>query len=134
MSAMVFGLEKPCHLRLSAVRETDSMNGGVYEEKAAELILKPRVRTYREKAGRTSIGDASWEKAQARSEAVEQMKRDWKKIGERCVVRCEDGNFTMPRLSIVFRDGTGEGRDFLGEGGEAGRSAALPAGKKRGGA
>ena len=189
MSAMVFGLEKPCHLRLSAVRETDSMNGGVYEEKAAELILKPRVRTYREKAGRTAIRDTSWEKAQARSEAVEQMKKDWKKIGElekngridfgslpviearvreillkwlsdaledadhlsrtedgrefvldlsrageRCVVRCEDGNFTMPRLSIVFRDGTGEGRDFLGEGGEAGRGAALPAGKKRGGA
>jgi len=24
--------------------------------------------------------------------------------GENCVVHCEDGNFTMPKLSIVFQE------------------------------
>lgn len=161
MSAMVFGLERPFHLSAEADRGTDSMNQGVYEEPAAELVLKPRVRTYREKSGRTSIRDTAQEKAQARKQAVEQMKQDWKKIGElerdgridfaelpvieprvreillkwlsdaledggyaartedgrdfsldmthadeRCVVRCEDGNFTMPKLGIVFQEKT----------------------------
>ena len=159
MSAMVFGLERPFHLSAEADRETDSMNQSVYEEPAAELTLRPRVRTYREKSGRTSIRDTAQEKAQARKQAVEQMKQDWKRIGElerggridfsdlpvieprvreillkwlsdamedgdyaartedgrnfaldmtqadeRCVVRCEDGNFTMPKISIIFQD------------------------------
>lgn len=159
MSAMVFGLERPSHLKAAAERETDSMNRGVYEEPAAELTLRPRVRTYREKSGRTAIRDAAEEKAQARKKAVEQMRQDWKRIGEleqdgridfarlpvieprvreillkwlsdaledadhtartengrnfmldmthadeRCVVRCEDGNFTMPKMSIVFQN------------------------------
>ena len=150
MSAMVFGLERPFHLSAEADRETDSMNQSVYEEPAAELTLRPRVRTYREKSGRTSIRDTAQEKAQARKQAVEQMKQDWERIGElerggridfsdlpvieprvreillkwlsdalnfaldmtqadeRCVVRCEDGNFTMPKISIVFQDRYGE--------------------------
>ena len=160
MSAMVFGLEKPFHLKALADRETDSMNQSVYEEAAAEIILKPRIRSYGEKSKRTSIRDTAREKAQARREAVEQMKKDWERIGElekngridfdslpviearvreillkwlsdaledsdhsartedgrefvldmdhmdeQCVVHCEDGNFTMPRLGIVFLEG-----------------------------
>lgn len=38
MSAMVFGLEKPFHLKAAADRETDSMNQSVYEEPAAEIL------------------------------------------------------------------------------------------------
>ena len=49
MSAMVFGMERPLHLKGEQVRETDSMNQGVYEEKPMMLTVKPRVRTYREK-------------------------------------------------------------------------------------
>lgn len=160
MSAMVFGLERPFHLKMAADRITDSMNQSVYEEPAAELTLKPRVRTYREKAGRTSIHDSTTEKQRARQQAVEQMKRDWEKLSgleqdgridfqslpvieprvreillkwlsdaledadysartedgreftvdmshadEQCVVHCEDGNFTMPKISIVFQEG-----------------------------
>ena len=43
MSAMVFGLERPYHFKGEAVRETDSMNQSVYEEPAAEYLLKPRI-------------------------------------------------------------------------------------------
>ena len=48
MSAMVFGMEKTFHIAGDQVRETDSMNRGVYEEKPIQIELKPRVRTYRE--------------------------------------------------------------------------------------
>ena len=163
MSAMVFGLERPLHLKMEAERATDSMNQGVYEEPSAELILKPRVRTYREKSSRTAIRDSAREKAQARQQALEQMRKDWGRLkelekdgridfaglplieprvreillkwlsdaledgdyaartedgrnfmldmthaDERCVVHCEDGNFTMPKISIVFREGVTE--------------------------
>ena len=49
MSAMVFGMEKPFHISADSIRETDSINKGVYEEKPFCIDLKPRVRTYREK-------------------------------------------------------------------------------------
>ena len=40
LSAMVFGLERPFHLQGELIRETDSMNQEVYEEKPMDLTLK----------------------------------------------------------------------------------------------
>ncbi len=163
MSAMVFGLERPFHLKGDMPRETDSMNKGVYDEAACEYVLKPRIRAYREKSRRSSVKDASREKEETRRQMLSRLKEDRTKIGqlekngridfdalpvieprvreillkwlsdalesadyasrtddgreyvldmahanERCVVRCEDGNFTMPRLGIVFREGQGQ--------------------------
>lgn len=159
MSAMVFGLECPWHLKGELVRETESMNKGVYDEAAMEIVLKPRVRTYREKSRRSSIRDTSQEKEETRKRLMQQLQADRKNIElleqngridfsslpvidprireillkwlsdaledpgycartddgrqyyldmehvkERCVVHCEDGNFTMPRVSIVFQE------------------------------
>ena len=159
MSAMVFGMERPYHLKGDLVRETDSMNHGVYEEKPLEMTLKPRVRTYREKSSRSVIRDSAKERQQVRRQMIEQQREDMSKIrelerdgkidfatlpvieprvreillkwlsdamenpsgsartedgrefvldmsgkNERCVVYCEDGNFTMPRLKLVFRE------------------------------
>jgi uncharacterized protein (TIGR02677 family) len=166
MSAMVFGLERPFHLKGDMPRETDSMNKGVYDEAACEYVLKPRIRAYREKSRRSSVKDASREKEEARRQMLSRLKEDRRKIGqlekdgridfdalpvieprvreillkwlsdalesadyasrtddgreyvldmahvnERCVVRCEDGNFTMPRLGIVFRESQGIGAE-----------------------
>lgn len=157
MAAMVFGLERPLHMKGDSPRETDSMNQGVYEEPPMEVLLKPRVRTYREKSRRSAIRERQKEKEEARSRMVQKLREDRKKIGmleqdgridfatlpvieprvreillkwlsdaledteytartddgrqyqldvsradERCVVHCEDGNFTMPKLAIVF--------------------------------
>ena len=49
LSAMVFGIEQPFHLKGDFVRESDSMNKGVYEETALDVKLKPRIRTYRKR-------------------------------------------------------------------------------------
>lgn len=160
MSALVFGLERPFHFKEERPRETDSMNGSVYEEKGAEILLKPRTRTYREKTKRSSIQDSRTEKEKMRGRMLEQLREDRRKIGmleqdgridfaelpvieprvreillkwlsdaledtdytartddgrvyvldmqrkdETCVVHCEDGNFTMPRLAIIFQEG-----------------------------
>ena len=125
---------------------------------AIEHILKPRIRSYREKSKRSSITDTSRQKEETRNQMMLQLKEDRRKIemleqngridfavlptieprvreillkwlsdaledrdysartddgrqyrldmehaDEKCVVHCEDGNFTMPRLSIVFQ-------------------------------
>ncbi|MGN0415267.1 MAG: TIGR02677 family protein [Agathobacter sp.] len=159
MSAMVFGLERPYHLKGDLVRETDSMNQGVYEEPPYAVTLKPRVRNYREKSRRSAIRESAQEKQRTRLQLIEEQKRDQKKLRElekdgridfaslpvidahireillkwisdamedplgtsrtedgrrfqldmtrrkeRCVVHCEDGNFTMPKLALVFQE------------------------------
>lgn len=86
LSAVVFGIEKPLHLRGDFVRETESINSGVYEERAQEITVMPRVRTYREKAKRSGIVDRTAEK----------------EAGETCVLSCTDGTFRMPAYTIIF--------------------------------
>ena len=159
MSAMVFGMECPQHIAGDLVRETDSMNIGVYEEQPMEISLKPRIRTYREKSRRSAIRESAEQKQETRRKLLEKQKKETEKLqalevdgkicfdklpvleprireillkwlsdamesadfsartddgrryildrsqaGENCVVHCEDGNFTMPKLSIVFQE------------------------------
>lgn len=159
MSAMVFGMECPQHLAGELVRETDSMNIGVYEEQPLEIGLKPRVRTYREKSRRSAIRESAEQKQETRRKMLEKQREEMEKLRklekdgkidfadlpvleprireillkwisdamesadfsartddgrryfldrncaeEKCVVYCEDGNFTMPKMSIVFQE------------------------------
>lgn len=159
MSAMVFGMECPQHLAGELVRETDSMNIGVYEEQPLEIGLKPRVRTYREKSMRSAIRESAEQKQETRRKMLEKQREEMEKLRklekdgkidfadlpvleprireillkwisdamesadfsartddgrryfldrscaeEKCVVYCEDGNFTMPKMSIVFQE------------------------------
>lgn len=159
MSAMVFGMEQPFHLAGDLIRETDSMNQGVYEENPLHISLKPRVRTYREKSKRSVIRESAEQKQETRRKLIEKQKAEMEKIrelekegridfaelpvieprireillkwlsdamedvdftartddgrryildrtriAEQCVVYCEDGNFTMPRMTIVFQE------------------------------
>lgn len=161
MSAMVFGIEHPWHLAGDLIRETDSMNQGVYEEVPLQLTLKPRVRTYREKSKRSGIRESAEQKQETRRKLLQKQKEEMQKLqqlekkgridfaelpvleprireillkwlsdamedadftartddgrryvldrthtGEKCVVHCEDGNFTMPRMAIVFQEET----------------------------
>ena len=79
-SAMVFGLESTNHFKIGKERETDSVNTGVYEEAPQEFILKPRVRTYREKTSRSAIRDMSQEKAKATRELIKIQAENMQKI------------------------------------------------------
>ncbi|MDO5349749.1 MAG: TIGR02677 family protein [Lachnospiraceae bacterium] len=159
LSALVFGIEKPVHLKGDIQRKTESMNSGVYEEDPLMITVTPRVRTYKEKGRRKGIVDRTAEKqamkeAELRrireerqllkgyiqggrldfealpvldphtrdvflawlSKAMEGKERrakteegqhyhvEEKQPGERCVVTCTDGSFSMPAYSIVFEE------------------------------
>lgn len=80
MSAMVFGMECPRHLAGESVRETDSMNVGVYEEKPLKIELKPRIRSYREKSKRSSIRESAERKQETRQKMLQQQKEEMEKI------------------------------------------------------
>lgn len=76
LSANVFGIEQPLHLKGDFSRETDSINSGVYDEKPEEVMIKPRTRTYREKAERRPIIDRSIEKQEMRQQMLKKIERE----------------------------------------------------------
>lgn len=76
LSAVVFGIEKPLHLKGDFVRETESINSGVYEERAQEFTVTPRVRTYKEKAKRSGIIDRTAEKEAVRRATAERLAQE----------------------------------------------------------
>ena len=76
LSAVVFGIEKPLHLKGDFARETESINSGVYEEEPQVVTVMPRVRNYREKAKRSGIVDRSREKEEVRLAMLERLKEE----------------------------------------------------------
>ena len=58
------------------------MNQGVYEESPFEVMLKPRVRTYREKSGRSAIRESAEEKQRTRRQMIEKQREDMRKLRE----------------------------------------------------
>ena len=68
----------------------------------AELpVIEPRVREILLKWLSDALEDSGYA---ARTEDGRDFTLDMAHSDERCVVRCEDGNFTMPKISIVFHD------------------------------
>ena len=120
MSAMVFGIERPVHISGDYDRVTDSMNQGVYEEEPICIELKPRIRAYRMKTKRSSIVESTEKKLEIRKKMLQQQNAmesvdfssrtddgrtyqlEKTSGGETCTVHCEDGNFTMPKMRLIF--------------------------------
>ena len=75
LSSVVFGIEKPLHMKGDIKRETESINSGVYEEKPAMFTVVPRVRTYREKSQRKGIVDRTKEKEKMKQENLKNLKQ-----------------------------------------------------------
>ncbi|MCI6885958.1 MAG: TIGR02677 family protein [Lachnospiraceae bacterium] len=76
LSAMVFGVEKPVHLRGDLKRKTESINSGVYEEEPLLVTVTPRVRTYKEKAKRSGIVDRTREKQAVKEATLRQIQEE----------------------------------------------------------
>ena len=76
LAACVFGVENPLHLKGDMPRNTDSMNSSIFDEQAYTVTLKPRTRTYRERAKRTGIADQREEQERIRRSMIEQMERE----------------------------------------------------------
>lgn len=78
LSASVFGVEKPLHLKGEIRRDTESINSGVYDEKAKEFIVMPRVRNYREKSQRAGIVERTAEKRKMREKNLRELEAQQK--------------------------------------------------------
>lgn len=76
LAACVFGIENTLHLKGDMPRDTDSMNSSIFDEQAYKVALKPRVRTYRERANRTGIVDRREEQERIRRLMIEQIERE----------------------------------------------------------
>ena len=107
LSAVVFGIEKPIHFKGDFIRETESIDSGVYDEKPQEITVMPRIRNYREKIKRSGVIDRTAEKEAVRQAMVERLAR------ERILLESyiKDGRLEFSELPVI----TPQVRDvFLG--------------------
>ncbi len=159
LSACVFGVETPRHLRSEKEPESMSMNLSAYELQPEAQQLRSRSRSGREKLNRSGIADHSAEKKAVREKLLKQQAKQQEALrklekdgriafdslpclkpelrevllrwisdaledpgrnartedgrcfhlesgasGERCTVHCKDGDFVMPRMTIVFEE------------------------------
>ena len=97
LAAMVFGVEKPLHLKGEMHRETDSIHSGVYEEKGYVVTVSPRVRTYKEKSKRNGIVDRSREKEEMRLAMIERLEEERKLLNS----YIQNGKLEFARLPVI---------------------------------
>lgn len=76
LSSLAFGISNTKHIRGNFVRETESINSGVYDEEPDYVEIKPRVRTYREKAVRSGIPDKTERKRRMMQEYIRNMEQE----------------------------------------------------------
>lgn len=97
LSAVVFGVEAPLHIKGELIRQTDSANSGVYEEPPMQILIKPRIRAYGEKQPRNAIRDYSLQKEAAKQAAIEKLKRE-KELVESYI---SDGEIRFAALGCI---------------------------------
>lgn len=97
LSAVVFGVEKPLHLKGEFTRNTDSINSSVYDEEPCYYSLVPRIRGARETFERSFIRDFSEEKATMKKLAVEKIKAEAEMVNR----HIENGRLDFSKLSII---------------------------------
>ncbi len=103
LAAVVFGIEKPLHLKGDFPRQTESINSGVYDEKPCELTIQPRTRTYKEKAKRTGIVDRSKEKEAVRLAMLQKLEEERKLL--KSYIKENRLDFaTLPKIEPQVRD------------------------------
>lgn len=105
LASLVFGIEKPLHIKGELKRETDSINSGVFEEKPHVVTVTPRVRNYREKAKRVGIVDRSKEKEEMRRATIKRLEKERKLLKSYiCGNRLEFANLPMiePQVRDIF--------------------------------
>lgn len=103
LSALVFGIEKPWHLKGNFARETESINSGIYEEEPQAVTVMPRVRTYKEKAKRRGIIDRTKEKDAVRAAAIAKQEEERRLLKSYIKDGCLDFE-SLPELTPQVRN------------------------------
>lgn len=76
ISAHVFGIQSICHYKANQPRDTEGINCSAYEEPSLKYLLKPHIKTYREKKDKQGIADKSFEKYLQRNEYLQKRQKD----------------------------------------------------------
>lgn len=97
LSSMAFGIFNTRHIKGGFIRETESINSGVYDEEPAEIEIKPRVRTYGEKNVRSAIEDKSELKKRQKEEYIKKLEQE-RSVIERYI---EDGVIEISKLPVI---------------------------------
>lgn len=102
LSALTFGVFGMKHVKANPIRETESINSSIYEEAPTEVILKPRVKSYREKSIKNPIKDKSEKKKEKLKKIMEKRKNE-KDILEKLVIDNKIDFEGLPDLSTKER-------------------------------
>jgi len=103
LSANVFGVEQPFHLKGDLARSTESINSGVYDERPHERIIKPRIRNYQEKSHRSAIIDRTKEKEERRAWELERIEKEHNLLQSYIKDNCIDFE-TLPVIEPEVRN------------------------------
>ncbi|OGO79112.1 MAG: TIGR02677 family protein, partial [Clostridiales bacterium GWB2_37_7] len=103
LSSLVFGVFGMKHIKANPLRATESINSSIYEEEPSRIILKPRVRNYREKLTRRPIADKSELKLKKLTSILQSRKRE-----EEIIMRLVSNNQVdfnkLPTISSADRN------------------------------
>ena len=97
LSSLVFGMFNTRHTKGNFVRETDSINSSLIEEKSNEYEVKPRIREYKEKEPRVQIKDKSEEKRLQKEKYIKQLEEERNEI-EKYI---KDGKIDVRDLPVI---------------------------------
>lgn len=102
LSAVTFGIFHTKHVQGNFIRKTESINSGVFEEEPFAVKIKPRIRTYKEKAERTAIASQQ-EKKQRMLQQILKTREEERNIMEGYIQnQCIDFA-TLPVLPAYVR-------------------------------
>lgn len=76
LSALSFGIFNMRHIKGNINRSTESINSGVFEEEPYVQVVKPRVRSYREKTSRNPIKSNADRKASMLEKVIKQREAE----------------------------------------------------------
>ena len=97
LSSYVFGVEHMRHIQGDFQRKTESVNSNIFDEDLFEVIIKPRVRTYRERLNRYAIKDKSKEKQELLDKILEERIEQEKLISK----YINDGKINFDSLGYI---------------------------------
>lgn len=100
LSSLVFGMFNTRHIKGNYVRETDSINSSILEEKSNEYEIKPRIREYKEKMPKVAIKDKTKEKPEQVQKYLKQIEENEKEI-EKYI---KDGRIDIKELPVIKSD------------------------------
>lgn len=141
LSSVIFGIERPMHIRGNFIRKTESINSGVYEEQPFIVPISPRIRNYREKSLKSSIKEHHQEKEKVKQRLFQSLQQE-KELLESYIkdhmidfatlpiIEPEVRNTFLRWLSKALENGrkrgkTEDGRSYHIEGGENGQTCIL---------